>query len=720
MFYPDLILGAGSLSYNRRLEVQQFLRSVVRQRGCPLHLANLWNALYFHYDLDAGGFQYELLNPDRIPTRQAAELAPAVPVGSFMRVHTKMACGDLIGEVIYKDGAHVSVDGGFIDPVLSGAPAADGKDGVVVLRERLVLDLGAFGKSRNTITARQYERLCRKSRWLDSNGHLVMDAKYTTERAALEDLDFYVEYLLREHRDGLLAFCFSAKPTDDELREALLRSFESVRAIVLRADELGSWRDKYFFDAAAYCVRVADGGILGGGDMRTIYRGLTRVSPIDRRAYAAVGPRILDMLASGGVDDEEQLILRGSAYPTAVCHVNAYVAESLRIEQSDGRLPDGVHLRLDDDWQAGGIWRAEIVEDPKRYSLGTVPALIPLGLGYAETRTEVPTEETVAADEQPIVSSQTGFTVVLTMRDRQLCRLRLSAEAVQSIAPGEIDFQLTHDNGRERVPKVERERDAVYGIEWPWSCHPGIVVRCNIERNGTVIRARTTELDRPLVAGDGTELWFETNLAVYERSVGHALTPQEKRGAPTLTELVNRAFRRYGREREDGRCALSIAELLTAVFGPDWQPSELKVLAVALAEMDLKRAGADYLWWPRVSRQTRIADRSLLTAYGEGKPTGQLARIVRRHWVPMHLRLLADWMRDASVDKRRTYGQARHDYGMHGVLPGELPAGYTWVEPHARGGDPEEPEGACLEFASESIENVQIENRSPFPDWNGS
>src|SRR5438552_25353 len=59
MFYPELALGAGSLSYGRRLELQQFLVDVVRQRGCPLHLANLWNALYFHYDLDAHGFRPE-------------------------------------------------------------------------------------------------------------------------------------------------------------------------------------------------------------------------------------------------------------------------------------------------------------------------------------------------------------------------------------------------------------------------------------------------------------------------------------------------------------------------------------------------------------------------------------------------------------------------------------------------------------------------------------
>ena len=160
-----------------------------------------------------------------------------------MRVHTEMACGDLLGEVVYKEGAHPSVDGGYVDAALSGAPADD-ENGIAAVRERFVLDLQAFGKQTNTISEKQYERLCRKSRWLDQNGHLVMDAEYAPEEAGLEDIDFYASYLLREHRDGLLAFCFSAEPTEDELREALLRSFESVRAIVLRADELRSWRDR--------------------------------------------------------------------------------------------------------------------------------------------------------------------------------------------------------------------------------------------------------------------------------------------------------------------------------------------------------------------------------------------------------------------------------------------------------------------------------------------
>ena len=91
--------------------------------------------------------------------------------------------------------------------------------------------------------------------------------------------------------------------------------------------------------------------------------------------------------------------MQGCAYVTAVCHANAYVADTLCAASSkSGVLDDGVHLRLDDDWQAGGIWRAERVADPEHYSLKTVPPALPLGLGYAESDVALPAEEVFFAE----------------------------------------------------------------------------------------------------------------------------------------------------------------------------------------------------------------------------------------------------------------------------------------------------------------------------------
>jgi hypothetical protein len=610
-----------------------------------------------------------------------------------------MRCGDLYAEAVYKEGAHAEVSADWLDGALSGAPAAPGADGIVVVRERFVLDLNAFGPDGNCITPTQYARLCRKAHWLDEQGHLVMDAEYDPAEAELEDIDFYAEYLLREHRDGLLAFCFSEEPTDTELREALLRSFESVRAIALRSPELRSWRDKYFVSRAGYEERLEDDGPLGGGDLNTLFHGLARAGR-DGCAYSAVGPRIIDLLSHGGLDPDEEVLIRGCDYATAVCHANLSVADALRRRQRDGVLASGVHLRLDDDWQSGGIWRAETVTDPARYSLATVPPTIPLALGHAETLPDVPAVETFSADEVPLDSSGNGCKVVLTARDRLCERLRLTPK-IRALLPasGPIEVVIAHDGEREAVLVNDLDDTTLFGIPWPLALHPGIVLYCYIEREGSVVRVRTVKLTRPLFASNGDELQFETNVAVYEQAAGIGeLSPKDKRSAPSLAELINRAFRRYGLERNDGSRALTLGGIATSVLGPAWLPGDTRALAAALQEMGLERDGAFYIWQPRVSHRTRAADRSLLTAYGEGQPPDRLARIVHRHWVPMHLRRLADWQDDASVSKHGTYEEERIKNGMHGVLPDTLPPGYTWVIPHARGGEHEEPEGEQLEL----------------------
>ncbi len=661
---------------------------MIRQRGCPLHLANLWNTLYFNYDVGYNGFHADHLEQKRIPTRTAEARAFALPVGGFVRVHTEMACGDLLGEVIYKEGAHPSLaEGmGWIDSALSGAPASvtDEFAGqrVVNVCERFMLDLNAFGPDENSITAKQYERLCNNARWLDSHGHLRMEAMYGPDEAGLEDLDHYADYLLREHRDGLLAFCFNEELSNSELREALLRSFDAVREIANGARELRSWRAKYFFLESDYRERLENqNAVLGAGDLQTIYRGLTRVPTGESRCYAPIGPRIINLLEQHGMTSEEEALVRGSAYVTAVCHANTYIAGKL----STDVLASGVHLRLDDDWQAGGIWRAERVADPERYSLKAIPPLIPLGLGYDESARRQEVTETFTADEQPIAASQTGFRVVLTRRDRELGRLRLSREVAESLASGDVDMAIRHDETRERYP-VERDGPALYGIRYPLALHPGVVLHCNIEGGGSVVRVRTVRVTPPVTASDGTRFDYDTNVGVYEREMAlRQLLPAEKRGALSLTELINRAFRLRGRHREDGGRALTFDELATVILGPTWTPDDTRPLAEAVAAMGLERDGADYAWRPRVTSRTRSSDRSLLAAYGETEARGRLARSVRRHWVPMHLRRYTK--RKPSAEKRVAYPEARKRFGMYGVLAEDLPENCTWVEPYSRGDD---------------------------------
>jgi hypothetical protein len=692
-FYPELTLGAGGLSTGRAAELQQFLVEVIRQRGCPLHVANLWNALYFNYDLEHRGFHAEQLEQKRIPTREAQARAWSLPVGGFVRVRTEMACGDLLAEVIYKEGAHEEVDerDDWISPVLSGAPATatDEVAGqrVSIVRERFVLDINAFGRDGNCITVAQYERLCDRARWLDGHGHLLMEAMYGPEEAELDDLDYYADYLLREHRDGLLAFCFTEELSDEELREALLRSFDAVRQLAIDARELRGWRDKYFFLESDYLARLSDGdGVLGDGDLREIARGLTHIPSALNVTYSAIRPRILELLERGGMSEEEQERVRGAGYVNAVCHANTYVVDTLRRDQRAGVLDSGVHVRLDDDWQGGGVWRAERVDSPERFTLKNVPATIPLGLGHAASKPAVSESEPLDEVEQPIESSQRGFRVALTRRDRELHRLRFSPSAGAALADGPIDVAIRGEDARETV---ERDGSSLYGITFPLRFHPGIVLYCNVESGGSVVRVHTESVTPPVVASDGKSFDYETNLAVYEREMGlRELTAAQKRDAPSFTELVHRAFRSCGRPRADGSRALTLGELATVILGPAWSPTDTRAIRDAVTEFGLEHDGSEIIWRPRVSRRTRSADRSLLAAYGDTRARGGIERAVRRHFVPMHLRRYTETSgRAPSAKKRASYAEARVEYGMHGVFPEKLPEGYTWVKPYDWGSD---------------------------------
>ncbi|MHB8376250.1 MAG: hypothetical protein ACYDEB_04770 [Dehalococcoidia bacterium] len=446
--------------------------------------------------------------------------------------------------------------------------------------------------------------------------------------------------------------------------------------------------------------------MLGGGDLQTIYRGLTRVPTDYTHCYAPIGPRIIALLESHGLTSDEVSAVRGGAYVAAVCHANMYIADKLSTDQSSGVLATGVHLRLDDDWQSGGIWRAERVVDPERYSLKAVPAVIPLGLGYAESAPAPEVTEMLAADEQPIAASQTSFRVALTRRDRELGRLRLSREAATVLAAGEVDVAIRHDETRERYG-AERDGTALYGIRYPLALHPGVVLHCNVEGNGSVVRIRTVRVTPPVTASDGTRFDYDTNVGVYEREMRlRELAPAGKRGALSLTELINRAFRLRGRHGEDGGRALTFSELATVILGPAWTPGDIRPLDAALAAMGLERYGADYVWRPRVTSRTRSSERSLLVAYGETKARGRLARSVRRHWVPMHLRRYT--RRNPSAKKRADYAEARKSFGMYGVLPEDLPENCTWVEPYSWGADEDEeapmrsgPEGDSVEALHE-------------------
>lgn len=684
-FYPELVLGPGALRTRHVQELRQFLVEVVRQRGQALHLANLWNALYFNYDLDHWGYHADRIEQRRIPLRGSDRRDLALPVGGFMRVHTEAACGDLLAEVIYKEGANERADASWLDPSLSGAPASveepPDAERLLVRRERYVIDFDAFGA--NGLPDAQLARLRARGLWLDEHGHLLTHAHYRPQTADLDPLDYYADYLLHEHREGLLAFCFSASITDSELREALLRSFETVRELLLQAHELHSWHGEYFFLEDGYRERLNCDGPLGANDLQSVYGGLRRFPNGEQRGYSAIAPRLVEMLGGDHIDQRSRTLVEGCAYATAVCHANSYLAERLSEDQADGLSADGSHLRLDDARESGGIWRVERVAQPERYSLRGVPPLLELGLGYAESR---PGEQAAAHDddEQPIAASQTGFRVPLTITDRSLRRLRLSADATEALADGPVEVAVRHGDQRSRTT-VERDGRHLFGVEYPWDFYPGLVLHGNVENGGGVVRIRSERATPPIIARDGRQLDYDTNLPIYERDNKQQLPERERRTAPTLRALIVRAFRNAGEARADNGRALTLSELTTLILGPGSRAVESRPITLSLAAMNIERDGAWYVWRPSRARSRRTVDRNLLDLYGERSRT---ELIVRRHSTPMHLRRFTEESgRSSSPEKRASYAEARRLYGMHGVLPAELPRECTWVKPSSWGGE---------------------------------
>lgn len=683
-FHPELLLGYDAIEPTQRRVLCDYLLRVVRDRGFPLNVANLWNALYFGYDLDEHGYFGHGINIDRIPKRRYGSRDRALPVGGFVRVETPTR--DLWAEVVYKEGRHPEVECDWVPDYISGAPAqptqSEGQT-VAIVREALVLDYDAFGPDWNDLSRAQYARLLRRERWLDSHGHLVVDAVYQPETADDDDATFYARYLFEEHRDGLLEAYLEDHVSDGDVWSRLLTSLDTVERLAQDCTGLVSWRS-YYFDRTSYEARVLDTGgdtHFGADELRHLFK---RVSTLPRRAqvgYTAIGPQILDVLGRDGLDDEERVLLEGPNYVTAVCHANVYIRNRLSDDAPTGILSNGNHLRLDDAWQSGGIWRAEDCCG-RSSSLLRVPPTIPMGLGYSSTQTSEPLEPDLVP---PIISSSsTGWRTSLTRLDLDSFSMRLSPSVAQALG-GKADLKLRLNHGEEpaelRPVRYDQITRVLLDVEWPLDAYPGIVVYGNLESHGTIIKLRTKRLSSPITIG-GHVLHYEFNESVYRRNL-EPLPRQTFAKVTTLTELIHRAFRTRGRPAGNGGRGLTIVEVLNAILGPYHSIEESRPVRLALQTLDLEFNNGVYTWYPRVTRSTRAIDRAVLEAYGEEEQQ-QLQRLVRRHWVLMHLRRLRPG-ETASPEKRAGYKLALREARMHGVRSPVLPIGFTWVKSHARG-----------------------------------
>jgi hypothetical protein len=682
-----MLEGAAALGPNRRREITTFLVDVICRRKMPLHIANLWNALYFGYRLSSRS--YEFVNIDRVPERQMHERAAYIPVGGFVRVHTATKCREIWGEVIYKEGRHPDLESGWVSAALSGAPARrDEGDAHADLSELLVLDYEAFGKDWNECKPEQFTRILRKQQWLDEFGHLVMEAVYSAEFANLDDLTIFARYMMTEHRDGLLGPQLEEAATDDEVYGALLSSLQTIVDLCRDCQELRTWGN-YVLDRDSYERQIRNEGCLGGGDLGHIFRGLLQRPGDARVGYAAIAPRIVDCLEEGGLDEQERALLTGTEYARTIVTANLYVVDRLHRDAQDGAIDDH-HLRLDDPWQGGGIWRVEKLNG-RRSAYQLLPPEIPLHICSHTAAGELPAE---LSPPEPLETSQRGWRMVITSRDLDLLQVRLTPSVADTLGDARqvtVRIHIPPDAPLSSEASFLPGARRVEGVAYPLAAFPGMVLTGNVERGGAVLKLRATPLQQPVTIG-GHQVRYEIDRAAYEKFLEATTTTPTS--ALSLADLVENVIRRHGHQDGEGNRRLPVAEIVTSILGPAPNEEAARAILAGLDDLGLTQDGSEYVLPAKVGRQTRAGARLALE---DSQQEQRRRSLVRRWFTPMHVRRLTKTR--PSQTKIDGYAAALHEVRMQHILPTTLPENATWVKGHYKGtaDDSEETDSTKLE-----------------------
>jgi hypothetical protein len=691
-FVRELFLGIDEVKPADRRAIAAYLTALVAQRGFPLHVSSLWNALYFEWDLDERGYLAPGLNPDRVRETSFGATSEAVPVGGFVRLAAGEA--EIWAEAVYKEGRHPDIGAdGVVPPRVSGARAAiTGDPPHAEISEALILDFNAFGPAWNDpVDIARFERRGR----LDEFGHVVMTGCYDEGEAELDDAAYYARYLLRHHRDGLLAEFVEPGTSDEELAGALLVSLATIAQIARGAPGLATFNG-YFFVAADYAASVADRGTeipFGSDFFHSVYHALA-VCPRGRTVdYAATGQRIRSYFERGGLDAAERALVSGPGWSRLVLYANHYVADRVIALPGgiEGSFSEGqFYLRRDDAWQAGGIWRTERVNGHVP-DIARIPPLIALGLGADEaSRAEggtafVPAPAPVAP--LTVDASSRSWTVTLSAGDIDRGSLRIGdARWVMPHGDSQLRFKLGDASRpgaylRNALVAYDARARELSGIAWGFEVFAGIRLYCEAQDRGMTVRAYLHRLV-PAETVDGQRLEFEYDPAYFglarrRRPLGVG----ELRGVHSFRDLIARAFRERGEALPDGARRLTATELVAVTVGLDAEAATIALLLRTVGEMDVDDDGAGSLTWrPVVTARTRASDATLI---GEaGQRAGAVAgRWLRPHVVRMHLR-----RRNPSAAKVAGYTAGLREYGAWGRLKPELPPGCTWVKEYEAGG----------------------------------
>ncbi|MEW2374382.1 hypothetical protein AB0940_34270 [Streptomyces sp. NPDC006656] len=358
---PAMTNGYEAVPGEERQPLLRYLEAVVAVRRAPVHTAVAFNAVYFGYDLNGDGYGGSPLRLDDFPVITLGECAPALPVGAMVCVAT--GSDPLYAEIVHREGANPGVGPlGDVPAWVSGAPVgAEGPGrlaGGSALRRRelLVPDLDAFGPALRLSQA-QLHRLRTRGRWLNEDGHVVVDVSYPSPEAARQDaVTAYADYLLTTAREQLLSPFVPVSlaelvggTSEALLRAGLLGLLDTVRAVLLSSASLRTW-GHYAVTRASLAECWDDTGPLGGNDLRSLAAAVEHAAtPAKRRhgltapvtAYTAVGPRLRQV--PGAAE-----LLAGVGYASAVCRANLTLADVVRGDSEQGLFENGCRVTLDD------------------------------------------------------------------------------------------------------------------------------------------------------------------------------------------------------------------------------------------------------------------------------------------------------------------------------------------------------------------------------------
>lgn len=385
LFTDELLHDADDLPEAVRAAVITYLQQVAHVRRAPLHTTTAFNALHFGFDLQTRGYQAAVLDPElfvRLTTGPAA--LPVLPVGTFVRIERGQQ--SLWAEVVARFGADDEIHSdGWIPARLSGAPSI--LDNTGCRPERMILDPEAFGAPLTARERAELHRLRQRGVLLDDRGHLTERVCYPDPRVAdLDDTALYTHHLLTTGKPLLVGGPLGGlliDPHDDEtLAVALQTALNTIDKLLDHAPQLRRW-GAYATPIERYERRQEDRGLLGGADLADVAHTAARATP--ERRFTGVWPLLAGWVESAKVADPNGADvdpLELTAAAAAVVHANLAIAD-VATSAIDGLLVDGVHLRIDDRWQAAGVWLAQ--PEPVPAHVREVDPLRPLGLGYHQS-----------------------------------------------------------------------------------------------------------------------------------------------------------------------------------------------------------------------------------------------------------------------------------------------------------------------------------------------